>query len=179
MKKIVCLLVILSVGACNNIPKEAYNSRGGPESLLDITTERVDVALNSQGAIAEINEWIEQDKPSRAEVLCLDSSKLCKKAKKLLNKADVPVEHDSVASNKVVLVYERVAVRDCDSSFMTNHINPYNFNHPTYGCSIGLNMVQMISDKTQITDPVLLGLPDAAPAIKRLEGIDGSSVNEQ
>ncbi len=175
MKKIICLLVILSVGACNNIPKEAYNSRGGPESLLNITTERVDVALDSQGAIAEINEWIEQDKPARAELLCLSSDRLCKKAKKLLSSSDISVEHESVASNKVVLVYERVSVRDCDNSFMTNHINPYNLSHPTFGCSTSMNMVQMISDKTQITDPVLLGLPDADSAIKRLERLEESS----
>lgn len=172
MKKIICLLVVLSVGACSNIPKEAYESRGGPEDLLVVSSERVEVALNSKGAIKELSDLIEDEKPTSAELLCLDSNGLCKKAEKVLKKSDVSVEHENVASNKVVLVYERIAVRDCDNSFMSNHINPYNLNHPTFGCSTSLNMAQMISDKTQITDPVLLGLPDAAPAMKKLEKLN-------
>jgi len=161
MKKIIYGLLVLSLGACNNIPKEAYQSRGEPGILLKNVSEKTEIVLESDSSISELGKWLDQYHPSRAEVLCKESDRLCKEAKILLGQFDVPLEYSSVENNVVVLVYDKVIARDCEHSFVSNHINPYNLNHPTFGCSNVGNMIQMISDKTQITSPMMLGMQDA------------------
>ena len=49
---------------------------------------------------------------------------------------------------------------------MNNSINPYNLNHPTFGCSIASNMVQMVSDKGQFVSPELTGFGDGNKAVQ-------------
>lgn len=168
-KNILVLLVLVSVAACNNIPREAYQSRGEPGVLLTERSERTEIILESDSSISELGKWLDQYQPSRAEVLCQEGDELCKEAQILLGQFDVPVDYSSTDNNLVVLVYDSVVARDCDHAYMTNHINPYNLNHPTFGCSYVGNMVQMISDKTQITSPMMLGMQDAETVLK-MEG---------
>jgi type IV pilus biogenesis protein CpaD/CtpE len=68
------------------------------------------------------------------------------------------------ADNNVTLVYERIQARDCESRYIDNPVNPYNLNHPTFGCSLAVNMVQMVSDKRQFTNPAIMDYPDAFKA---------------
>ena len=51
--------------------------------------------------------------------------------------------------------------RDCENRYIDDTINPYNLNHPTFGCSISVNMVQMVTDKREFTNPSLMDYPDA------------------
>lgn len=162
-----CGALLFSAG-CNQIPPGAYKNRGGPDKLVSVSSERVNVSLDSKSSVGEIKNWVEQDQPSRAEIFCLTSSKICKEAKNVLKRFGIPTEQSSVPENKVVLIYERVAARDCEHRYITNHTNPYNFNHPTFGCATDVNMVQMISDRSQITNPAMLDLRSAEEAIKSI-----------
>jgi hypothetical protein len=47
-------------------------------------------------------------------------------------------------------------------------INPYNLNHPTFGCTIASNMVQMVSDKREFTNPGLTGEADGLKTSQRV-----------
>ena len=150
--------------ACSQVPKEAYFNRGTPESLLDVSSEVVNVSLSSDRSIDDLVGWVNQDQPSRAEITCLESDPVCQQAQRTLERFGVPASYTPAADNNVTLVYERVLARDCENRYIDNHINPYNMNHPTFGCSVASNMVQMVSDKQQFVSPALSDYPDAEKA---------------
>lgn len=152
--------------ACSEIPKEAYFDRADPESLLDVSSEVVNLSIGSAGSLDELSEWINQDQPSRAELYCLDADPSCAAAQEILDLYGVPSAYVPAADSVVSLVYERVLARDCENSYIDNHVNPYHLNHPTFGCSIAVNMVQMVSDKHQFVRPNLLDHSDARKAVK-------------
>lgn len=58
----------VTLGACNKIPAEAYFDRGSPESLLDASSEVVNVPLISEDSIQEVVQWVDQDQPTQAEL---------------------------------------------------------------------------------------------------------------
>lgn len=167
MKKIshIALMAIL-LGACNQIPSQEYYDRGSPYSLLDSSSEVVNVALISDDSIAEIVQWIDQDQPTQAELYCLEGDPICVQALETLETFRVPVNYVSAADNNLTLVYDRVVARDCDNRFINNSVNPYNLNHRTFGCSTAVNIVQMVSDKRQFTSPALLDFADAEKAVQ-------------
>lgn len=166
MKNIFYAFMVLLLGACNQIPAEQYYNRGDPYSLLDSSSEVVNVSLISEDSITEIVQWIDQDQPTQAELYCLEGDTLCMQALETLESFHVPVTYIPAADNSLTLVYDRVVARDCDNRYMDNPINPYNLNHPTFGCSVAVNMVQMISDKRQLTSPALLDYMDGERAVQ-------------
>ena len=170
MKKIsyfATIAVLLS--ACSQIPEEAYFQRGSPYSLLDASSEIVNVALVSEESVTEVVQWIDQDQPTQAELYCLDGDPVCLKTLETLEIFSVPVHYVSAADNNLVLIYDRVVARDCDNRYIDNPVNPYNLNHKTFGCSNAVNMVQMIGDKRQLTSPALLDFRDGEKAVQDYE----------
>jgi hypothetical protein len=170
MKKtsyIATIAVLLS--ACSQIPEEAYFNRGSPYSLLDASSEVVNVALVSPESVTEVVQWIDQDQPTQAELYCLDGDPVCMQTLETLEMFSVPVHYASAADNNLVLIYDRVVARDCDNRYIDNPVNPYNLNHKTYGCSTAVNMVQMIGDKRQLTSPALLDFRDGEKAVQDYE----------
>lgn len=165
MKKSLSLLsVVVAISACSVVPKEAYFNRGTPESLLDVSSEVVNIALSSPRSVDELSGWVSQDPPSRADLLCLESDLVCRQAQQVLDQSGVQVNYIAAADNNVTLVYDRVLARDCENRFIDNSTNPYHLNHPTFGCSVASNMVQMVSDKQQFISPALTDYPDAEKA---------------
>jgi hypothetical protein len=154
--------VVLLASACSKIPGEAYFNRGSPESLLDISSEVVTVQLESDQSIQELTSWISNDQPSRAEINCPGADYICNEAEMALQQFGVPATRVPSDSRMVTLVYERVIARDCENRYIDNPHNPYNLNHPTFGCSTAANMTQMISDKSQIVSPQLLDYFDGS-----------------
>ncbi len=146
--------------ACSDIPRDAYYNHGAPESLLDLSLETVNVSLTSQASIDELVDWVNRDQPSRAELHCAGNSPLCAQAQNVFSQFSVPSESVASEQNEAVLIYERVMARDCDNRYIDNSINPYNMNHPTFGCSTAANMVQMVGDKRQFVSPNLLDFHD-------------------
>ncbi len=159
----------LGVAGCDEIPPEAYFNRGHAESLLDISSEMVSVSVTSPEHIQELVRWIDQEPPSRAELICDANYTGCVHAKRAFDQFGVHVEHIPGSDNVAVLYYERVLARDCENRYIDNSINPYNLHHPTFGCSIAANTVQMVSDKNQFVMPALLDFMDGERAVKNYE----------
>lgn len=157
-------LIGLGLVACSQIPKQAYYNRGQPESLVDKSTEVVNLNITSPASIEEITSWINKDQPTRAELKCPESDTLCAETKTVLRQFSVPTHYTSSQDKKVTLIYERLQTRDCENRYIDNPINPYNLNHPTFGCTVAVNMAQMITNKHEITDPQLMGYSDATKA---------------
>lgn len=163
-KTILSSFIVLSVlTSCSEIPKESYWDRGQAESLLSVSTEAVTIDLNQRNALAQLTNWLNRQEPANAILSC-SNRRMCTRAGQVLDQFDVAYEERAGAGNNVSLVYERVMSRDCENRFITNHINPYNMNHPTFGCSTAANHVQMVGDKRQFTDPLLLGPYDGQKA---------------
>ena len=166
-----CLLLsALSLGACSEIPKEAYFNRGDPESLLDASSEVVNVKLESRASIDELTQWVNQDQPTRAELVCVEGGRLCNEAGRVLEQFGVEVMRVSAPDNNVSLVYERVVARDCENRYIDNRINPYELHHPTFGCTLASNMVQMVSDKGQFVSPPMMDMGDGEKAVQTMLG---------
>lgn len=165
-KYFVLLVSSFLVAACSKIPNEAYSERGTPQSLLDVSSEMVNVELSSEASIDEIRDWIEQDQPSRAVISCANGDVLCGSAADVLDVYGVDYEEQSSDYSEVNLVYERIIARDCDNSYVDNRINPYNLNHPAFGCSMASNMVQMVTNRQEFVNPTLLGYVDGRSALR-------------
>lgn len=170
MKQILYFTALgIALGACNQIPAEAYFNRGSPESLLDASSEVVNVPLISEASIQEVVQWVDQDQPTQAELYCLSSDPVCAQALETLEMFQVPVNYVSAADNMLTLVYDRVVARDCENRYINNTANPYNLHHPTFGCSNAVNVVQMVGDKRQFTNPALLDFRDGEKAVQSYE----------
>ena len=152
--------------ACSHIPAGSKFDNGAPESLLDVSSEVVNMSLTSAASLDELAAWIQQDQPTRAELYCMEGHGLCQDAQDIFDLYGVPTLFIAAADNSAVLVYERVLARDCENRYINNNVNPYHLNHPTFGCSIAGNMVQMVSDKQQFVSPNLMDYPDAKKAVQ-------------
>lgn len=150
-------LLLGTLSACEDIPDAAYFNRGSPEALLDRSTERVSIALGESNAQDELIYWLNQEQPTRAEISCAEGDFSCSVARHTLEKFGVTDVKRAPSQNgaAVHLIYERVVARDCDNRYLDNPHNPYNLNHPTFGCSTIVNAVQMVADKRQFTNPAL------------------------
>lgn len=167
MKKLITAFALLTtVTACNDIPSEAYYDRGQPESLLDVSSEIVNLSIASEPALDALAEWVNADQPTRAELYCMDGDQRCAAAQEILDLYGVPSYYVPAQDTTVTLVYERVIARDCENRFIDNSVNPYNLHHPTFGCSIAGNIVQMVSDKQQFVSPNLLDYTDARKGVQ-------------
>lgn len=173
MKKTILSLIpaFLLLSGCSEVPREAYFNHGDPESLLDASSEVVSVQLASDQSVQEVIDWVDQDQPTRAELLCVDGDPLCVATQEALGVYGVDYRVVASQENTVHLIYERVLARDCENRFIDNHINPYKMNHPTFGCSTASNMVRMVSDKRQFISPPLLDYFDAERGVKVYQGI--------
>lgn len=157
---------LLLLSACDEpIPSNAYDSRGTPESLLNISQQRSVIALDNAKGLDDLIAAIERDKPVQASLECSVNDKLCQNARKTLMQYHVPgTEKKSMGGNQVVLTYERVSAKDCDPRYIDNSSNYNNLNHASFGCANAANMVQQVSDKRQFVDPALLGYGDGSKA---------------
>ena len=165
------LTAVFLLSACTNVPIDAYYSRGTPESLLDMSAEAVNIRFHDRAGMDELTGWINREAPSRAELQCAPGSLACADAERVLNQFNVEYTRYNDGDDTAALYYERVMARDCENRFIDNTINPYNFNHPTFGCSIASNMVQMVSDRRQFINPALMPLADGAKASQAVKSI--------
>lgn len=166
VQNIVLALGLCVLGACSKIPADAYLNRGTPESLLDASSERVAVSLYAPESTDELVQWLSVDQPTRIELGCVEGEARCMEVLDIAQQFAVPVEFSETAGDEVVLVYDRIRARDCNQRFVSNHINPYNLPHPTSGCALAANMLQMISDKQQIVAPSLMDYHDGEKLTK-------------
>ena len=159
--------------ACTPAPKEAYYDRGQPESLLDVSSEVVNVKISSPASVQTVIDTINKEQPTRAEINCQDSDALCREVKNVMHQFKVTTKYTSSRACNVALVYEHILARDCQNRYIDNTPNnANNLNSPTLGCSVSVNMVQMVTDKRQFTDPVIMNAPDANKGIQAVGNYD-------
>lgn len=154
------LVCLTFVSACASYVPESRDA-GSPEALLDVSSEAETLSLKGKKSLNKLKEVVSNDRPDGVELQCSAKSKNCKKAKKMFEKQYIPVEVKNSKENKAVLHYERAIARDCDQRYVDNMSGSRSLNHSAFGCSVASNMVQMISNKKQLTNPNLSDLPDA------------------
>ena len=159
----VSLLILAACG--QEPPPSAFLNRGGPESLLDVSSEVVNLSVASTAQRKDLSAWIEKDQPTRAELNCASTSKNCTDAEKILALYGVPVISGNGADQTVTLIYQRILARDCNQRFVDNVPNHYNAPHPAFGCSIAANIVQEVTDKQEFISPNLADDPSAVRAV--------------
>ncbi|MCC2647179.1 MAG: hypothetical protein K0R02_1244 [Rickettsiaceae bacterium] len=156
IKKLFILLVSSLVISCVYSGGQVANAPVNPEALVDTSSEKTSFGLTSESSLEELSSWIDQDTPTHAELAC--EGDLCSKAASILSSFAVPYRHVAAADNKnqVILSYERSMARDC-----RKRANGF-----AVGCAAASNMVDMISDRQQLTSPPVSGQPDAESAVK-------------
>lgn len=165
------------VASCTTAPEGAYFNRGEPESLLDISTEVVNINLTSRESVQKVIAVINKEQPTRARVSCKATDSLCKQVQGVMKQFKVPVEYRSANAGSVSIVYERIMAHNCQNRYIDitadyNNNNMNNLNYPTLGCSVAINTVQMVTDKHQFTDPALMGDTDANKPLQAIANYD-------
>lgn len=152
--RLIGLLALFVVAACTTPRDSAFLNRGGPESLLDVSSEVVTVNIADKKDIDALNRWVSEDQPTRAELQCDAMSPNCKDAIRVLEKKGVSIATNPSNANTATLVYERILARDCNQRYREPvSANIYNEPAPAFGCSLAANVVQHVSDKSVFVNP--------------------------
>jgi hypothetical protein len=159
------VLGLLALAACQRPADSAFYNRGGPESLLDVSSEVVNLSVATPGELNQLSSWIEKDQPTRAELYCTAGDMRCTQAQKVLGLQGVPTMLVPSGNYSVALVYERILARDCSQRYYDDGSNNYNENHPAFGCSVAANIVQQVSDKQEFVSPNLSDEPLGSVAV--------------
>lgn len=162
------LALAASLTACDPVPpNSAFLNRGGPESLLDVSSEVVNLNAASASDMVELSNWIDHDQPTRAQLNCDGTDKRCGEARKILELHGVPVVPGTGTSNdqSVSLMYERILARDCNQRYVDRVTNDHNVASPSFGCSVAANMVQQVTDKQEFISPNVSDDPSAKRAV--------------
>lgn len=167
MKQILSALTMLVLlAACEKAPESAFYSRGGPESLLDVSSEVVNLSVGGPNELSQLSAWINQDQPSRAELYCNGSDKRCSDARNLLAAHGVPTMMVPSGNYTVSLVYERILARDCNPRYTEESIgNNDNAPYRSFGCAMSANIVQHVSDKQEFVNPSITDPRRAGEAV--------------
>lgn len=166
---LISLAAFAALAGCDRPHDSAWYNRGGPNMLLDVSNEVVNLSVAGPAEIAQLTQWVQEDVPTRAELYCDASAPNCRQARAVLESRGVPVMQVSSFDQSVALVYERILARDCNSRFVDNHNNNYNAPHPSLGCSVSANLVQHVSDKQQFVNPHITDTPRATGGIMAYE----------
>ena len=161
LKKHGLLFGLFLLSACSEVAPD-YTDRGNPERFLDVSTEKVTFSLATKSAVTKFSKLVMEDRPSNAELRCSISNTRCAQAKEILERNSVSIHLTSENSNSVLLSYDRTVARDCNPRYVDNMTDSHhNTNHPAFGCAVSGNILQMVSNKRQFTNPNLLDFPDA------------------
>lgn len=164
---IAALSAVMVLSACMSPPASRYADSGAPESLLDLSSEVVNLGIMDDRSIDELAQWIQQDQPTVAELYCPADNMLCAMTQDVLDLYGVPTHYIPANQASVSLIYERILARSCDSHYSQRTGIDYHLNHPNFGCANAKNMLQMVSDKQQIVNPNLMDYHDA----KKMVGV--------
>jgi hypothetical protein len=168
MQKSLLLASLLLLFSCK-APNEAFFNRGEPESLLDVSSEVVNLPVATSAQVNELSSWVNRDQPTRAELYCRASDPHCQDAAQVLELFDIPTLKVPSGQSAITLVYERTLARDCEARYIDNRHNQRNLSHPTFGCATAANIVQHVSDKQQFVNPALSSPGDAAKAAQVID----------
>ncbi len=159
--------LLLALAGCQ-IPHDEsqFYARGGPEALLDVSSEVVNLSVAGKDELRQLSSWISGDHPTRAELFCDVRLKNCKTASAILRAKGIETNLTPSPDNMVTLVYERILARDCNPRFIdSRRIRLSNEPAPTFGCSLSANIVQHVSDKREFINPSLMDNPSAVGGV--------------
>jgi type IV pilus biogenesis protein CpaD/CtpE len=162
-------IAMLTLSACGTPPTASSHLNRGPESLIDVSAEIVNLSVANPSEVKELAGWIDRDRPTRAELSCVAGTKQCVDAQKVLELNGVPYAAGTNAENSVTLFYERILARDCDQRYVDNAHNSYNVTHPHFGCAVSANIVQHATDKQQFVSPNLSEAPSAVRGVNDIK----------
>lgn len=162
---VMATVALLALSACQPPSDAAFANRGGAESLLDVSSEVVNLRVYDKKDIAALSDLVAKDRPSSAELFCDASSKDCADAKRVLETGAVAVAVTPSPNNSVSLVYERIVARDCNARYYDAGFSAYNVSQPSFGCAIAANTVQHVTDKRDFINPSLLDTPSAIQGV--------------
>ncbi len=166
LRSMVLATGLLALAACGQPPaNSAFLNRGGPESILDVSSEVVNLSTASKSDLVDLATWVEKDRPTRAQLNCQAGNRNCTDAQKILDLSGIPTVDGAGSEDTVTLVYERILARDCNQRYVDNPYNYYNTNHPSLGCATAANMVQHVTNKQEFVSPNLSDDPSATRAI--------------
>lgn len=169
LRTAVLSIATLALSACGNPPTASSYLDRGPESLIDVSAEIVNLSITNSSEVKELASWIDRDHPTRAELSCVAGTKQCVDAQKVLELNGVPHAYGTNAENSVTLYYDRILARDCDQRYVDNTHNSYNTNHPHFGCAVSANIVQHATDKQQFVSPNLSDAPSAVRGVNDIK----------
>ena len=161
----IATLALLALASCNPPPASAYYDHSSPQSLLDVSSEVVNLSVVGKPELSALSNWIANDPPSRAELFCDANAPNCKQAQRILQNKGVETSISPAPNNTVTLVYERILARDCNPRFIENGVSLYYESSPSFGCSIAGNTVQEVSDKREFINPNLSDDPSAVAGV--------------
>ncbi len=167
LRSVLIVVGFLALAACDRPPESVYGSRG-PDALLDISSEVVNLGIAQPSDRDELSRWIDKDQPTRAELYCMNGDFNCSATQKLLDRRHVPTMLVPSGNNTVTLVYERILAHDCNP----RHTDPqdyYNADYPAFGCATAANIVQQVSNKQDFVNPRLSDNPSAVAAVNAVQ----------
>lgn len=150
---ILTTVALLALAGCERPPAAAFSAAGEPASLLDVSSEVVNLSVASKDEVRQLGDWIRKDQPTRAEIYCASGDLLCSDAKKLLDLKAVPSVMVPSDRRMVSLVYERILARDCSPRFTGKPADMFGTHDGGFGCATAANIVQHVSNKQQLLNP--------------------------
>lgn len=156
---------LILLAACGKEPPQSAFLDRGPEALLDVSSEVVNLSVATTHDRRDLSQWIAKDQPTRAELNCANGDKNCIEASKILDLRGVPVVNGNGANETVTLIYQRILAHDCSSRYVDNVPNHYNAYHPAFGCATSANIVQEVTDRQEFISPNLSDDPSAVPSV--------------
>jgi type IV pilus biogenesis protein CpaD/CtpE len=164
--KLTLVSCLLALSACDKLPTTS-STKGSPEALIDVSSETVTLSLNSKNSLSKLSGTIAKDFPSRADLNCSLKNSKCLQAKKILDRNSIPARLTGASSaNSIVLSYKRTVVRDCNPRYADTINDSGSDNQASFGCAISGNIVQMVGNKKQFTEPALSDFPDAEKGVQ-------------
>ena len=163
------LLALFAVAACERPPESAFATHGSPESLIDVSSEVVNLSIANGDEIKQLGDWVSKDQPTRAELYCAAGDLSCADAQKVLDLRAVPSVVVPSDRRMVTLVYERILARDCNPRFTGAYPSAFGAHDAGYGCATAANIVQHVSNKQQFINPNISDNPSAVGAVLTLQ----------
>lgn len=151
--------ILLIVASCASNGSSVYVKT---ESLVSASSEKVSFPITDSSSVDAIADWIHEgdNKPSSAEISCLEKDTSCLVVKRILKKSKitytvVPSKSEDAKIGNITIMYNKILARDCETA--------------DFGCSTSINSLRMVTNREQFTKPAISDFQDAASAVRAVD----------